>query len=65
MSYTAEQQHELHGWRRGHANRLVELGVDVRLASARGALGHSSLSITQGHYLTQHLVLARQLPPLW
>lgn len=61
----AEQQHELHGWRRWHANRLVELGLDVRLESARAALGHSSLAITQGHYLTQHLVLARALPDLW
>lgn len=61
----AEQQHELHAWRRWHANRLVELGLDVRLESARAALGHSSLAITQGHYLTQHLVLARALPDLW
>jgi len=59
------RQHEIHGWRRWHANRLCELGLPERLEATRCALGHSSSAITTGHYLTAHLALVRALPDLW
>lgn len=60
-----ERQHELHGWRRWHGNAMADLGFAERLELARESLGHSSSSVTERHYVSSLLRLARMLPDLW
>ena len=60
-----DRQHEIHGWRRWHGNAMADLGFAERLDLARESLGHSSSSVTERHYVSSLLRLARMLPDLW